>query len=80
VRLLFDTNVILDVIERRQGHYSASLQMVKQARHGAIEDYNHIIAESQSLEFDLNPNPYARCIAKDLSIWKIQRGHPLMQH
>jgi predicted nucleic acid-binding protein len=37
MRLLFDTNVIFDVIERRQGHYSASLQMVKQARRGAVE-------------------------------------------
>jgi predicted nucleic acid-binding protein len=37
MRLLFDTNVIFDVIERRQRHYSASLQMVKQARRGVIE-------------------------------------------
>jgi predicted nucleic acid-binding protein len=37
MRLLLDTNVIFDVMERRQAHYSASLQMVKQARRGAVE-------------------------------------------
>ncbi len=37
MKLLLDTNVIFDVIERRQAHYSASLQMVKQARRGAID-------------------------------------------
>jgi predicted nucleic acid-binding protein len=37
MRLLFDTNVIFDVIERRHGHYSASLQMLKQAQRGAVE-------------------------------------------
>jgi predicted nucleic acid-binding protein len=37
MRLLLDTDVIFDVMERRQAHYSASLQMVKQARRGAID-------------------------------------------
>jgi predicted nucleic acid-binding protein len=37
MRLLFDTNVIFDVIERRQAHYAASLQMLKQAQHGTIQ-------------------------------------------
>lgn len=37
MRLLYDTNVVFDVIERRAPHYSASLQMMKQARRGVVE-------------------------------------------
>jgi predicted nucleic acid-binding protein len=37
MRVLLDTNVIFDVIERRQAHYSASLQILKQARRGEVE-------------------------------------------
>jgi predicted nucleic acid-binding protein len=37
MKLLFDTNVIFDVLERRQAHYPASLQMIKQAQHRRIE-------------------------------------------
>jgi len=37
MRLLYDTNVVFDVIERRAPHYSASLQMLKLARRGAVE-------------------------------------------
>ena len=37
MRLLFDTNVVFDVLERRASHYSASLQMLKLAQHGSVE-------------------------------------------
>ena len=37
MRLLFDTNIVFDVMERRQAHYSASLQMMKHARHSRVE-------------------------------------------
>jgi predicted nucleic acid-binding protein len=37
MKLLYDTNVVFDVIERRALHYSASLQMLKLAQRGAVE-------------------------------------------
>ncbi len=37
MRLLYDTNVVFDIIERRAPHYSASLQMFKLAKHGTVE-------------------------------------------
>ncbi|HTR43125.1 MAG TPA: PIN domain-containing protein [Pseudomonadales bacterium] len=37
MRLLYDTNIVFDVIERRMPHYSASLQMVKLAQRGAVD-------------------------------------------
>jgi predicted nucleic acid-binding protein len=37
MRLLFDTNVVFDVIERRTPHYSASLQMLKLAHPGTVD-------------------------------------------
>jgi predicted nucleic acid-binding protein len=37
MRVLLDTNVIFDVIERRQTYYSASLQILKRARRGEVE-------------------------------------------
>ena len=37
MRLLYDTNVVFDVIERRAPHYSASLQMLKLAQRGTVE-------------------------------------------
>jgi predicted nucleic acid-binding protein len=37
MRLLYDTNVVFDVIERRTPHYSASLQMLKLAQHSVVE-------------------------------------------
>ncbi|HEV2331111.1 MAG TPA: PIN domain-containing protein [Verrucomicrobiae bacterium] len=37
MRLLYDTNIVFDVIERRMPHYSASLQMHKLAQRGAVE-------------------------------------------
>jgi predicted nucleic acid-binding protein len=36
MKLLFDTNVVFDVIERRAPHYAASLQMLKLAQHGTV--------------------------------------------
>lgn len=37
MRLLYDTNVVFDVIEHRTPHYSASLQMHKLAQRGTVE-------------------------------------------
>jgi predicted nucleic acid-binding protein len=37
MKLLYDTNIVFDVIDRRAPHYSASLQMLKQAQHGTVE-------------------------------------------
>ena len=37
MKLLYDTNVVFDVIERRTPHYSASLQMLKLARRGDVQ-------------------------------------------
>lgn len=37
MRLLYDTNVVFDVVERRTPHYSASLQMLKLAQRSAVE-------------------------------------------
>jgi hypothetical protein len=36
VKVLVDTNVVFDVIERGQPHYSASNQVLCLARHGAV--------------------------------------------
>lgn len=36
MKLLFDTNVVFDVVERRAPHYSASLQMLKLAQRGTV--------------------------------------------
>jgi predicted nucleic acid-binding protein len=37
MKLLYDTNVVFDVIERRTPHYSASMQMLKLAQRGTVE-------------------------------------------
>jgi predicted nucleic acid-binding protein len=37
MKLLYDTNVVFDVIERRAPHFSASLQMLKLAQRGTVE-------------------------------------------
>jgi hypothetical protein len=37
MRLLFDTNIVFDVIERRAPHYPASLQMLKLAQRGTVD-------------------------------------------
>lgn len=37
MRLLYDTNVVFDVLERRTPHYSASLQMIKLAQRATVE-------------------------------------------
>jgi predicted nucleic acid-binding protein len=36
VKVLIDTNVVFDVIERRQPHYAASLAVLKMARRGEV--------------------------------------------
>jgi hypothetical protein len=36
MRLLYDSNIVFDVIERRAPHYSASLQMLKLAQRGTV--------------------------------------------
>ena len=37
MKLLYDTNVVFDVVERRAPHYNASLQMLKLAQRGTVE-------------------------------------------